>query len=52
MLSLKKIEKIEEELKCIEEEINQKEKIIEKNLEIEVIYHLGDIHILGTLERE
>ena len=52
MLSFKEIEKIEEELKCIEEEINQKEKIIENNLEIEVIYHLGDIHIPGTLERE
>lgn len=52
MLSLKELEKIEEELKCLEEEINQKEKNIEKNLEIEVIYHLGDIHIPGTLERE
>lgn len=52
MISFKEIEKIEEELKCQEEEINQKEKMIEKNLEIEVIYHLGDIHIPGTLERE
>ena len=52
MLSIKEIEKIEEEIKCLEEEINQKEKNIEKNLEIEVIYHLGDIHIPGTLERE
>jgi DNA repair exonuclease SbcCD ATPase subunit len=52
MINIKEIEKIEEELKCQEEEINQKEKNIEKNLEIEVIYHLGDIHIPGTLERE
>lgn len=52
MISIKEIEKIEEELKCLEEEINKKEKEIEKNLEIEVIYHLGDIHIPGTLERE
>ena len=52
MLSFKEIEKIEEELKCIEEELNEKEKSIEKHLEIEVIYHLGDIHIPGTLERE
>lgn len=52
MLSFKEIEKIEEELKCLEKEINEKEKNIEKNLEIEVIYHLGDIHIPGTLERE
>lgn len=52
MLSFKEIEKLEEELKCIEKEIYEKEKSIEKNLEIEVIYHLGDIHIPGTLERE
>lgn len=52
MLNIKEIEKIEEELKCIEKEINEKEKQIEKNLEIEVIYHLGDIHIPGSIERE
>ena len=39
-------------IKRQEEEINEKEKEIEKHLEIEVIYHLGDIHIPGTIERE
>lgn len=52
MVSFKEIEKIEAELYRLEEEINEKEKLIEKHLEIEVIYHIGDIHIPGTLERE
>lgn len=51
-MNMEDILKIEEELNRIEEEINQKVKEIEKKIEIEVIYHLGDIHIPGTVERE
>jgi len=43
---------IDEKIKKLEEEINKKEKEIEKKMEVEVIYHLGDIHIPGTVERE
>lgn len=46
------INSLEESIKKQEKDINEKEKSIEKDLEIEVIYHLGDIHIPGTLERE
>lgn len=48
----KNVIEIEELIKKLEEEINEKEKQIEKKLEIEVIYHLGDIHIPGSIERE
>lgn len=43
---------IEEIIKKLEDEINEKEKCVEKKLDIEVIYHLGDIHIPGSIERE
>jgi DNA repair exonuclease SbcCD ATPase subunit len=43
---------IEEIIKKLEDEINEKEKRVEKKLDIEVIYHLGDIHIPGSIERE
>jgi DNA repair exonuclease SbcCD nuclease subunit/DNA repair exonuclease SbcCD ATPase subunit len=48
----KNVLEIEELIKKLEDEINEKEKQIEKKLEIEVIYHLGDIHIPGSIERE
>jgi DNA repair exonuclease SbcCD ATPase subunit len=56
MLSFKEIEKIEEELKCLEEEINQKEIYVylENNKIYKphpVIYHMADIHITNKKER-
>ena len=52
MLSEKEIEMMEEKLKKIENRIREKERTIEKRLEVEVIYQMGDIHIPGILERE
>lgn len=56
MLSFKEIEKIEEELKCIEKEINKKERevYLENNKifkPLPVIYHMADIHITNKKER-
>ena len=56
MLSLKELEKIEEELKCLEEEINEKERYVylENNKIYKphpVIYHMADIHITNKKER-
>lgn len=56
MISIKEIEKIEEELKCMEKEINEKEREIylENNKIIKplpVIYHMADIHITNKKER-
>jgi len=48
----KNVLEIEELIKKLEDEINEKEKQIEKNIPIDVIYHLGDVHIPGSLERE
>jgi DNA repair exonuclease SbcCD ATPase subunit len=52
METIKDVMEMEEELNRIEEEVNKKEKEIEKNIPIDVIYHLGDIHIPGSIERE
>jgi len=49
---IKKVIDIEDELNRIENEINKKEKEIKKNIEIDVIFHLGDIHIPGNPDRE
>ena len=51
-MNMEDIIKMEEELNRKEEEIKEKENEIEKKIEIEVIYHLGDIHIPGIVERE
>ena len=56
MLSFKEIEKIEEEIKCQEEELNEKERevYLENNKifkPLPVIYHMADIHITNTTER-
>lgn len=56
MLSFKEIEKIEEEIKCQEEELNEKERevYLENNKifkPLPVIYHMADIHITNKKER-
>lgn len=56
MLSIKKMEKLEEELKCMEKEINEKERevYLENNKiykPLPVIYHMADIHITNKKER-
>lgn len=56
MLNFKEIEKIEEEIKCQEEELNEKERevYLENNKifkPLPVIYHMADIHITNKKER-
>ena len=47
-----KIKKIELDIKEQEDLIRNKENKIDKTTEIEIIYHLGDIHIPGNIDRE
>ena len=52
MEEIKEIKELEEKIKDQEKEIIKKEKEIIKKVDIEIIYHLGDIHIPGNQERE